>query len=532
MMPPANQPPVIIDERYRVERLLGAGGMGAVYACKHTGTRRACAVKVILADAARKPQALERFMREASAQGAVKSPNVVDIFDVGLDRATGNAFMAMELLSGEDLGKRIETRGKLAPDLVLRIAAQGLTGLVAAHEAGVVHRDLKPANLFLARTGKGEHTVKLLDFGIAKVLEDDSPHSGKLTRTGMVFGSPAYMSPEQASGSGNVDHRSDIWSFGAVMYEALSGAPPYHDATSLQDLITRIWRDPPEHLSTRAPDVPAEVAAVVARAMTHKVDGRYQSAAEMREAVLRLLPAGSAITSEMLGEPETAPAGGAASSTSAPGTPAGGTSIAGAPAAAQASSVGGSGTVPAGALESGGSSSGRAGTSSEAAPSQGALASGTQPMPSPVGGSTQGAFARTGETAPGRRWVAMGAITLLLAAAFAALFLKLVPKDDSKGGAVSGEPGNTAPSASAPSLTTTASASAPDPDAGPASATPPATTPPSTADAGTPAPPATTSVTAAPAVPPPGGPGTRPVIAKPKSTDPFSGKPISKDNKP
>ena len=530
MMPPSNQPPMVIDERYRVERLLGAGGMGAVYACKHTGTRRACAVKVILADAARRPQALERFMREASAQGAVKSPNVVDIFDVGQDRATGNAFMAMELLSGDDLGKRIETKGKLAPDLVLRIAAQGLTGLIAAHEAGVVHRDLKPANLFLARIGKGEHAVKLLDFGIAKVLEDDSPHSGKLTRTGMVFGSPAYMSPEQAAGSSNVDHRSDIWSFGAVMYEALTGAPPYHDARSLQDLITRIWAAPPERLDTRAPDVPAEVAAIVTRAMTHEVGGRYQTAAEMREAVLRLLPAGSAITSEMLGEPDEAAAvsPGSAAVTSAPGaaTPSGGTSLVGAPPAAAPAP----GATAAGAALVGGTTP--AGTGSGLSSSGAAAASpagGTQMMPGPVGGSTQGAFARTGETPPARRWVKLGAITLALAAVFTVVFLQILPKGDPKGGAASGEPGGTAPPVHTLAPTATVSTSSPDPGAGSTIATPPETPPTATADAGSPAPPATTVT---PVSPPPVGPGTRPVIAKPKSTDPFAGKPISKDNKP
>ncbi len=503
---------MVIDERYRVERLLGAGGMGAVYACKHVGTGRDCAVKVILAEATHRPQALERFLREARAQGSVKSPHVVDITDVGKDRTSGSAYMAMEFLSGEDMGKFIETHGRLAPEVVLRIAAQGLTGLVAAHEAGVIHRDLKPANLFMAKTGKGQRTIKLLDFGIAKVLEDDSPHSGKLTKTGSVFGSPAYMSPEQASGAPNIDHRSDVWSFGAVMYEALSGAPPYHDARTLQELITRIWAGPPESLVTRSPHVPQQITAIVTKAMTHNVAERYQSAEEMLAAVMSLLPSGVAISEGMLaGTPggfQNQGAGGAGASgvvTAAAAPAVVGTGAPMASSTGQAAAGARSSVVPAVSAMPGPN------VSSAALPLAGQPGS-TQAMPGVVPTSTQGAFASTAEVPRRRQLALIGGMVAVASVAIAAIVLQFIPKSGASGASGTSGPGVEIPPASvtaatASTTTTTTSTST-------------TTTTSSTSAAGTSEPTTKpTSTASAPLV----GPKPTP---KPKSSDPFGGQPI------
>jgi len=417
---PASLP--IIDSRYQVVRLLGQGGMGAVYECRHVGTRRSFAVKVILAEAMGKPQALERFLREAAAAGSIKSPHVVDVADVGLDRTTGNAFMAMELLSGHDLAKEIEDHGKLAPDLVLRIAVQALAGLCAAHAAGVVHRDMKPANLFLARATGDELVVKLLDFGIAKVQGGGDIQQAKLTKTGVVFGSPSYMSPEQASGAANIDQRTDIWSFGAVMYEALTGSPPYSDASSLQDLIMRIWAGPPPPLSVIAPYVPVAIADVVARAMTHAAGERYQTAEEMLAAVKALVPVAATITSTELGK------GGA------PSAPLPVTSVDIA-----------SGTP---SLLQGGPSAPK---SPSPAPSP-SMGRGTQPMAPPTSAATQGAFGATVAPARPRRLAVYGVATVAVTVLLSAAALRLIPKP-----AESGAPGGGShdPDASATGTTTT-----------------------------------------------------------------------------
>lgn len=434
-MNPPSTSPQIIDSRYQVVRLLGQGGMGAVYECRHVGTRRSFAVKVILAEAMGKPQALDRFLREAAAAGSIKSPFVVDVTDVGLDRVTSSAFMAMELLEGHDLAKQIEERGKQPPDLVLRLAAQALQGLSAAHAAGVVHRDMKPANLFLAKTGGGERTVKLLDFGIAKVQAEGDIQHAKLTRTGVIFGSPSYMSPEQASGAAHIDLRTDIWSFGAVMYEALTGAPPYSDSASLQDLIRRIWAGPPPPVSMFAPEVPAEVVAIVSRAMTYDAAGRYQTAEEMLEGVRKLLPGAPTITDAMLGEAESSTGAGSAvaalsgsepsrvSGSTAPVTPAVIAPLAG--------------SAALGSQLSGGSD----------------VSGGTRPMPAASGAVTGTAFGGTIERSRGRRTLVYAGVTVAVTVALSALALRLVPKPV--------EPASDAGSAGAPDASGAGTTTAP-----------------------------------------------------------------------
>ncbi|WP_437606183.1 protein kinase [Sorangium sp. So ce834] len=288
----------ILDERYAILRLLGQGGMGAVYEARHTGTGRRVAVKVILGQAA-DDELLRRFQREARAVGAVESEHIAQVFDTGRDRETGSPYIAMEFLDGEDVQSLIERLGPLPVDLALRIALQACLGLEHAHEAGVVHRDIKPANLFLARKPGGQRVVKLLDFGVAKVT-DQSLGNGGMTKSGALLGSPLYMSPEQARGSGAIDARSDLWSLGISLYHALSGHRPNEHLTGLGELVLAICTTPVRWIQEVAPWVPPEVAHVVHRTLIIDPAGRTASAGELAAALRAFLPHGEAIAEAML----------------------------------------------------------------------------------------------------------------------------------------------------------------------------------------------------------------------------------------
>lgn len=291
-----------IDGKYQIVRLLGQGGMGAVYEAAHLGTGRRVALKVILGEITISRDAILRFQREARAAGVIESQHIVQVLDTGIDREHGVPFMVMEYLVGEDLQKLCERRGPLPPDLALRIIAQACSGLHKAHTAQVVHRDIKPANIYLAHRDDGDVVVRLLDFGIAKVKEDQlngNPNQG-LTRTGSMLGSPLYMSPEQAQGLKTVDHRTDVWSLGAVLYEALSGKTPHHRAETLGQLIMAICTSPPAPIEQLVPSLPPSVAEIVHRALRLDPGERFQSAAEMRDAIRELLPHGSALQETML----------------------------------------------------------------------------------------------------------------------------------------------------------------------------------------------------------------------------------------
>ncbi len=267
-------------------------------------TRRMVALKLVLSDTlARKgaSDALRRFEREARAAGSIDSRHVVSILDTGIEPSTNEPYIVMELLTGADLRALIRRRGPLAPELVLALAHQVCQGLHRAHEKGVVHRDIKAANIFLARRDGGELEVKILDFGIAKLRADPlaSSDGNDLTRSGSVLGSPLYMSPEQATGSRAIDARSDIWSLGVVMYEALTGAPP-HANKALGAVILAICSEPAPPLRERAPWVSEEVATLVHRAIALEPRQRYASAAEMQAAIAEQLPGGAMIRESVL----------------------------------------------------------------------------------------------------------------------------------------------------------------------------------------------------------------------------------------
>ncbi|HHH30141.1 MAG TPA: serine/threonine protein kinase [Polyangiaceae bacterium] len=292
-----------IDGKFLIKELLGQGGMGSVYAAEHTATGRRCAVKVINStDLTKNSQILSRFEREARAAGAIDTQYITQVLDAGVDRDSGLPFLAMEYMEGEDLQHLLKRVGPISPDLTLRIIAQACLGLQKAHEANVVHRDIKPHNLFLARRDAGEVVIKLLDFGIAKVKMDQaqSKEGMDLTKTGNLLGSPLYVSPEQARGKRQIDHRTDIYSLGAVMYQALCGQTPFQHATALGELILMVCTEPPASVQDHAPWVTPEVAAICHRCLEKNPAERYQSAEELFEAVRPLLSGGWAIHEDML----------------------------------------------------------------------------------------------------------------------------------------------------------------------------------------------------------------------------------------
>jgi serine/threonine-protein kinase len=295
-----------LDRKYELLRLLGQGGMGAVYEARHLGTGRRVAVKVIASEALQQsPDILARFKREARASGVVESQYVVQVLDSGVDPETRSPYMVMEFLTGEDLHQLLQRAAPIAPEVALRVAAQACIGLQKAHDAGVVHRDIKSANLFLARLDAGDVVIKVLDFGIAKVKVDPlaAQEGHGLTRTGSLLGSPFYMSPEQAKGSRDVDHRTDIWSLGIVLYEALTGVTPHGTCTTLGTLILAICSEPPRPVQEGAPWVPLAVAAIVDRALALDPAARFPSVVAMGDAIRALLPQGIHLTDAILAAP-------------------------------------------------------------------------------------------------------------------------------------------------------------------------------------------------------------------------------------
>ncbi len=292
-----------VGDKYRIHELIGEGAMGSVYEAEHLTTRRRCAIKVVSSLAGLDDEELVgRFGREARAAGALSSRHIVQIFDAGVDAERDMPFMAMEYLEGEDLGELLRRLGPLPPALALRIAAQACLGLDKAHQADVVHRDVKPQNLFLCLEDADEVVVKLLDFGIAKVKMDraSTVAGADLTAPGSVLGSPRYMSPEQARARKNIDRRTDIWSLGALLYQALCGHSPYHEHKTLGDLMLALCSSEPPPLGEQAPWVEAEIASLVHRCLQLDPAARFATARELFEAIVPLVGGSWTIQRDML----------------------------------------------------------------------------------------------------------------------------------------------------------------------------------------------------------------------------------------
>jgi serine/threonine-protein kinase len=271
----------IVAGRYRVCRRLGKGGMGVVYAAEHIELGKTIALKMLLPAYSENAEVVARFLREARSAAAVGHPGIVEVFDLGRD---GNhAFLAMELLEGEELHDRIVRARPLAPGWVARVGVEICEAMGAAHARGVIHRDLKPQNVFLVRRPGDVETVKVLDFGIAKLVDSDQPGSA-LTKTGQIFGTPLYMSLEQMSGNKTVDARTDVYAIGAMLYEALSGDPPFA-AESFMALVLMVTTQEPKPLDSLRSDLPPGLAGIVTRAMAKHVDDRFASADELAAAL-------------------------------------------------------------------------------------------------------------------------------------------------------------------------------------------------------------------------------------------------------
>ncbi len=278
-----------IAGKYRVRRIIGGGSMGVVCEAEHLEIGKRVAIKLIDASLAGMTDVAMRFKQEARATSLVESHHIVQVFDVGTDERLG-LYLVMEYLTGQDLATFLAREKRLAPEAAVRIAVQVARGLAKAHEAGVVHRDLKPANIFLCTSEEDHPLVKILDFGISKVLASSRAGSTpglKLTRDGMVVGTPQYMSPEQAQGY-TIDERSDVWALGLVLYEMLAGRPAYPELPTYEQFIIHLVSKPPDALDDVAPWVSRDLARVVHGAVEHDLAQRIQSCAEL---VKRLLDA-------------------------------------------------------------------------------------------------------------------------------------------------------------------------------------------------------------------------------------------------
>jgi serine/threonine-protein kinase len=279
---------LVLDGTYLIKERIGAGGMGVVYRAEHLRLGKPLAVKLLRPEFLFDAENLERFRREAIAAGRIGSPHIVEVSDLG--RAPDGApFLVMELLEGRSLADLLRETPVLPVPHIAEIVCQILRGLAAAHERGIVHRDLKPENVYLVRGRDGRPFVKLLDFGVAKILGD---RSMTLTAAGMTVGTPRYMSPEQAQGRVDVDGRADVWAAGALLYYGLCGHPPF-DGPRAAMVMAAILTTDPSPLANRRPGLDPALEAIVARALTRDREARYPTAAAF-EADLRPFASASA----------------------------------------------------------------------------------------------------------------------------------------------------------------------------------------------------------------------------------------------
>ncbi len=272
--------------KYRLDRLLGEGGMGAVYAAENLNTGRRVAIKVLHGEWTQQPQVVQRFLREARATTTIAHPNVVEVFDLDLDRERGIPYIVQEFLEGETLESYLSTRPgrRLDADEALRLLLPVMGALVAAHGRGVVHRDLKPANLFLARSRGGAVVPKVIDFGIAKSV--DAPGgTSQHTQAGTAIGTPGYMSPEQVSGMPDVDAQTDVWSIGVVFYEMLTGRLPF-ESPNVNVLMAKILYEAPTPIGAYRYDLPPGLGEIIGNALRRERSERFGSIRAMLSAIL------------------------------------------------------------------------------------------------------------------------------------------------------------------------------------------------------------------------------------------------------
>jgi len=281
-VPASEQIGSVLGGKYRLTGLLGEGGMGRVFSAEHILLGRQVAVKVLHPKLEGDAEFTARFLREARAASSVEHPGIIDVLDADRDE-TGTLFMVMELLQGESLAGFLKRKGRLEPGDAIEITRQMLGALHCAHEHGIIHRDLKPDNIFLVEEGSRGSWVRILDFGISKVVRGGDDEL-KLTHTGVVLGTPHYMSPEQARGSQELDHRVDIWALGVILYQMLAGRRPY-TGSSYNEVILAIAVDPLPPLAGLAPHLTETLVRCVEGALAKNPNERYGSVAEMAQAL-------------------------------------------------------------------------------------------------------------------------------------------------------------------------------------------------------------------------------------------------------
>jgi serine/threonine protein kinase len=278
----------VLAGKYRVERVLGVGGMGVVVAAHHIQLDEKVALKFLLPEALGNAEAVARFAREARAAAKIKSEHVARVSDVGT-LPSGAPYMVMEYLDGGDLAGWIKQRGALPVDQAVEFVLQACIAVADAHALGIVHRDLKPANLFCVRRSDGQLSIKVLDFGISKMNDASGMAPGSITRTSALMGSPLYMSPEQMRASKDVDAQTDIWALGVILFELMTGRPAFI-AESVTELAIKVTNDPAPAIRGFRPDVPFALEAIVFKCLEKDRRQRYRNVAELALALLPFAP--------------------------------------------------------------------------------------------------------------------------------------------------------------------------------------------------------------------------------------------------
>jgi tRNA A-37 threonylcarbamoyl transferase component Bud32 len=286
----------LLAGKYRVERVLGTGGMGIVVAARHEQLDQLVAIKFVRDEALGNAEGVERFLREARAAARLKSEHAARVLDVGT-LASGAPYMVMEYLDGSDLAQVLSERGPLPIDVAADWVLQACEAVAEAHAAGIVHRDLKPQNLFLARTVGGTSKVKVLDFGVSKSMGSSFSEKAALTRTRSMLGSPLYMAPEQMRSSRDVDSRVDVWALGVVLFELLTQRWPF-EADGMPELCLKVVTDAPLSILALRPDAPPSLVEIIERCLEKDPAKRFSNAAELASALEPLAPAGSRVTAE------------------------------------------------------------------------------------------------------------------------------------------------------------------------------------------------------------------------------------------
>jgi eukaryotic-like serine/threonine-protein kinase len=276
----------ILAGKYRVERLLGAGGMGVVVAARHIQRDEKVALKFLLLEALHNSEAVARFAREARAAGKIKNEHVARVTDVGT-LPNGAPYMVMEYLEGRDLAAWLKQGGALPIEQAVEFVLQACIAVADAHTLGIVHRDLKPGNLFCVRRSDGQLSVKVLDFGISKMA--DAGASGSATRTSALMGSPLYMSPEQMRSSKDVDAQTDIWALGVILFELMAGRPAFL-GESVTELAIKVANEPTPPVRRFRPDVPSGLEAIIFKCLEKDRRQRYRNVAELALALLECGP--------------------------------------------------------------------------------------------------------------------------------------------------------------------------------------------------------------------------------------------------